>query len=185
MKSDIFIKGGVVIDPARNINARQNIRIIGDRIVNEQDVPVTASTNVIQAEDYIVTPGLIDYHAHVFCDGTEGGVRPDIYMLPNGVTTVVDAGSAGTANFDAFYRNVICTSKVRIKAFVTVSPPGQTWSQENYNPKYFDQDKLVSLFDEYSSVLQGIKLKIQTEDIAQYGISPLQGNTLHFVKTKR
>ncbi len=49
-----------------------------------------------------------------------------MYMPPNGVTTVVDAGSAGTANFDAFYRTVICASKVRIKAFLTVSPPGQT-----------------------------------------------------------
>ncbi|VUC90858.1 metallo-dependent hydrolase [Salmonella sp. NCTC 11881] len=52
-----------------------------------------------------------------FYDATEGGVRPDMYMPPNGVTTVVDAGSAGTANFDAFYRTVICASKVRIKAF--------------------------------------------------------------------
>lgn len=96
-----------------------------------------------------------------------------MYMPPNGVTTVVDAGSAGTANFDAFYRTVICASKVRIKAFLTVSPPGQTWSQENYDPDNIDENKIHALFRQYRNVLQGLKLKVQTEDIAEYGLKPL------------
>ena len=170
MKNDILILDAHVIDPARNINKQQNVRIIGSKIIDEQEVPITQNTLIIDAKDYIVTPGLIDYHAHVYYDGTEGGVRPDIYMIPNGITTVVDGGSAGTANFDAFYRNVICNSKVRIKSFVTISRPGQTWCKENYDPEFFDIDKLESLFEEYPDTLQGIKIKIQTEDTAQYGI---------------
>lgn len=115
MKNDILITGGHIIDPARNINEINNLRIINDIIVDADKYPVTSETRIIHADGMIVTPGLIDYHAHVFYDATEGGVRPDMYMPPNGVTTVVDAGSAGTANFDAFYRTVICASKVRIK----------------------------------------------------------------------
>ncbi len=173
MKNDILITGGHIIDPARNINEINNLRIINDIIVDADKYPVTSETRIIHADGMIVTPGLIDYHAHVFYDATEGGVRPDMYMPPNGVTTVVDAGSAGTANFDAFYRTVICASKVRIKAFLTVSPPGQTWSQENYDPDNIDENKIHALFRQYRNVLQGLKLKVQTEDIAEYGLKPL------------
>ncbi|EAM3777409.1 metallo-dependent hydrolase, partial [Salmonella enterica] len=158
---------------ARNINEINKLRIINDIIVDADKYPVTSETRIIHADGMIVTPGLIDYHAHVFYDATEGGVRPDMYMPPNGVTTVVDAGSAGTANFDAFYRTVICASKVRIKAFLTVSPPGQTWSQENYDPDNIDENKIHALFRQYRNVLQGLKLKVQTEDIAEYGLKPL------------
>lgn len=173
MKNDILITNGHVIDPANDIDKIQDIRIIDDRIVEVEQFPTTKNTLTINAEGMLVTPGLIDYHAHVFYDATEGGVRPDIYMPANGVTTVVDAGSAGTANFDAFFRTVICASKTRIKSYLTVSPPGQTWIQEEYNPQVFNRDKICSLFREYGSVLQGLKLKVQTEDIHQYGISPL------------
>lgn len=173
MKNDILITGGHVIDPARNINEVESLRVINDIIVDAEKYPPTKDTLIIDASGMIVTPGLIDYHTHVFYDATEGGVRPDITMPANGVTTVVDAGSAGTANFDAFYRTVICSSKVRIKAFLAVSPPGQTWSQENYDPACFDEDKIYALFRQYRDVLLGLKLKVQTEDIAQYGLKPL------------
>ncbi|ECU8017634.1 metallo-dependent hydrolase, partial [Salmonella enterica subsp. enterica serovar Derby] len=59
------------------------------------------------------------------------------------------------------------------KAFLTVSPPGQTWSQENYDPDNIDENKIHALFRQYRNVLQGLKLKVQTEDIAEYGLKPL------------
>ncbi|EDL6615986.1 hypothetical protein CT066_06030, partial [Salmonella enterica subsp. enterica serovar Typhimurium] len=80
MKNDILITGGHIIDPARNINEINNLRIINDIIVDADKYPVTSETRIIHADGMIVTPGLIDYHAHVFYDATEGGVRPDMYM---------------------------------------------------------------------------------------------------------
>lgn len=80
MKNDILITGGHIIDPARNINEINKLRIINDIIVDADKYPVTSETRIIHADGMIVTPGLIDYHAHVFYDATEGGVRPDMYM---------------------------------------------------------------------------------------------------------
>lgn len=173
MNNDILIKNIHVIDPYRRIDGIENIRVLGDKIVDEIDVPASSKTLIIDGKDYIATPGLIDFHAHVFYDGTEGGVRPDVYMLPNGVTTVVDAGSAGTANFESFYKNVICTNNIRIKAFIAVSPSGQICQQENYNPQFFDKEKISYLFNKYPDVIQGIKLKIQKENVFEYGLEPL------------
>ena len=49
----------------------------------------------------IVTPGLIDLHAHVFEGFASNGVHPDLGGVYAGVTTLVDAGSAGAATFEA------------------------------------------------------------------------------------
>ncbi len=92
---------------------------------------------------------------------------------PNGVTTVVDAGSAGTANFDAFYRTVICASKVRIKAFLTVSPPGQTQSQKIMILTILMKIRSTRCFASIATFFRGLKLKVQTGDIAEYGLKPL------------
>ncbi|MGN2654682.1 hypothetical protein ACTFB3_09710, partial [Salmonella sp. fjx14s1] len=70
MKNDILITGGHIIDPARNINEINNLRIINDIIVDADKYPVTSETRIIHADGMIVTPGLIDYHAHVFYDAT-------------------------------------------------------------------------------------------------------------------
>ncbi|MGS9064358.1 hypothetical protein ACQWHL_26890, partial [Salmonella enterica subsp. enterica serovar Infantis] len=57
--------------------------------------------------------------------------------------------------------------------FLTVSPPGQTWSPENYDPDNIDENKIHALFRQSRNVLQGLKLKVQTEDSAEYGLKPL------------
>ena len=33
---------------------------------------------------------MIDFHSHVFADGTEIGIEPDLSFIPQGVTTAVD-----------------------------------------------------------------------------------------------
>lgn len=66
MKNDILITGGHIIDPARNINEINKLRIINDIIVDADNYPATSNTQLIHANGMIVTPGLIDYHAHVF-----------------------------------------------------------------------------------------------------------------------
>ncbi|MGS9083392.1 hypothetical protein ACQWFZ_26195, partial [Salmonella enterica subsp. enterica serovar Infantis] len=44
MKNDILIPGGHIIDPDRNINEINNLRIINDFIVDADKYPVTSET---------------------------------------------------------------------------------------------------------------------------------------------
>ena len=46
-------------------------------------------------ENAFVTPGWIDSHVHCYEHSTPLGINVDKYCLARGVTTVVDAGSAG------------------------------------------------------------------------------------------
>ncbi|QGP92961.1 Dihydroorotase [Neomoorella glycerini] len=68
----ILIKGGRVIDPAQNLDARRDLLLEGDKIVAlEADITAPAGARVIPAEGKIVTPGLIDMHVHLREPGYE------------------------------------------------------------------------------------------------------------------
>ena len=73
---------------------------------------------------YIVTPGLIDLHTHVYWGGTSLGIDAEEFCRTSGVTTAVDTGSAGPGNFAGFRKHVIEPSQVRILAYLHVSHAG-------------------------------------------------------------
>src|SRR5713226_5756533 len=112
---DLVLKGGTVIDPSQGLNSLSDVAIENGRIAAiEPDIARTESRRVIDVPNHIVTPGLIDLHAHVFDGVARNGVSPDIAGVRAGVTTVVDAGSAGCATFSAFPRHILprCETEV-------------------------------------------------------------------------
>src|SRR5207247_11350460 len=50
---------------------------------------------VVDARGLLVTPGWIDLHTHVYWGVAPLGVEADTHCVGRGVTTAVDAGSAG------------------------------------------------------------------------------------------
>ena len=114
---DLLIRGGHVIDPANNRNKPMDIAIYNGRITRHE--PGEPVRHVIDATGKYVFPGLIDAHAHMFQDGTEIGICPDVAYLPTGVTSAIDF-SAGVANYPLFRSSVIARSKVTIKSFLQV-----------------------------------------------------------------
>lgn len=176
MDNDILIAGGHVVDPARGIDAIDNVSIHADQITEPTAHANHVSQQVIRADGCIVVPGLIDFHTHVFYEGTDASIPPDVGMLPNGVTTTVDGGTAGTANYELFHKQVIANSLVRIKSFLSVSPTGQATSKydENQNPKYYDEEKMDFLFKKYPQELLGLKVRQSQNVVGELGLSPLK-----------
>lgn len=95
-----LIKGGMIVDPAMGINrAPMDLLLEGERVVEigenlTGDVP-EQDIFTFDATGCLVCPGLVDLHTHCFSGATPLGVAPDDYCLRRGVTTAVDAGSAG------------------------------------------------------------------------------------------
>ena len=97
----VLIKNGQVIDPANGIRQQQlDVLAVEGRIFEvgvDLKPPVDGECSVFDASGCLVCrPGLVDLHVHCFPRGTPLGVDPDEWCLTRGVTTVVDAGSAGT-----------------------------------------------------------------------------------------
>ena len=84
----------------------------------------TPATDVRDVSGYIVTPGLIDLHTHVYWGGTSLGIDAEEFCRTSGVTTAIDTGSAGPGNFAGFRKHVIEPSQVRILAYLHVSHAG-------------------------------------------------------------
>ena len=132
-KTDILLKGGHVIDPKNGIDSKMDIAITDGRIT--QVAPEISSknvSNIIDASGLYVTPGLIDMHVHAFY-GTDKGsyiangwdaLAPDGYTFRAGVTTVVDAGSAGWRNFRSFKEQTIDRAQTRVLAFLNIAGAG-------------------------------------------------------------
>jgi len=126
---DILLKGGHVIDPKNNIDSKMDVAIAGGKIFKvAPDIPAKDALKTIDVTGMYVTPGLIDMHVHAF-HGTDPGsyiangwdaLPPDGFTFRAGVTTVVDAGSAGWKNFRAFKSQTIDRSKTRVLAFLNI-----------------------------------------------------------------
>jgi dihydroorotase len=124
-----------------------------------------------------VVPGLIDFHLHCFTAISDIAVDADALCLPNGVTTCVDAGTAGTAGFEICYRHHVCSSITAIKALLHVAPAGLTTGNhpENQDPKVWDRDGIRLLVKKYSGVIVGLKVRISASVLEpfQLNLEPL------------
>lgn len=176
MNYDILIKNGYVVDPACHVNAVGHIAIRGDRICAIDQIDTCTADQVIDAAGYYVMPGLIDFHTHVFYQGAENSIQPDAGLLPCGVTTAVDGGSSGSANFEVFHRAVISNSAVRICAFLNVAAVGQPTMKynEDVNPLYYDVEQVRYLFKKYPKSLIGLKLRQSKEIVKDLQLAPLK-----------
>lgn len=132
-KIDVLIRGGHLIDPKNKIDGPMDVAIAQGKIIQvAKKIPSDNATKVINATGMYVTPGLIDMHVHVFY-GTDTdsyiangptSVAPDGFTFRAGVTTVVDAGSAGWKNFPQFKKQTIDLAKTRVLALLNIAATG-------------------------------------------------------------
>lgn len=122
---DLLIREGMVIDPSQNLDAKLDVAITGGKIAEvARNIPASQAREVISAAGKIVCPGLIDIHAHVYEDVTRQGLSPDRYYLARGVTTVVDAGSAGYTMVAGLRKYIAASSRTRVYALVDIGTLG-------------------------------------------------------------
>jgi dihydroorotase len=130
---DILLKGGHVIDPKNKIDAKMDVAVFENKIVQvAPDIPAKNAKKVIDVKGLFVTPGLIDMHVHVFSGNDLGAyianaqtsVAPDGFTFRSGVTTVVDAGSSGWRNFRQMKAQTIDKAQTRVLALLNIVGTG-------------------------------------------------------------
>lgn len=125
MTYDLILRGGRVIDPSQKLDGITDVAFSGGKVAQIRPaLKADAETDVRDLSGFIVTPGLIDLHTHAYWGGTSLGIDATDYCRHSGVTTVVDAGSAGPRNFAGFRKHLIERSQVRILAYLHISFAG-------------------------------------------------------------
>ena len=170
---DIVIQNGRVIDPAAGINEICSVGIEGAKIVDISAGHLDGKYT-INADGCIVTPGLIDFHTHLFEGGSLYGIHPDC-LLSQGVTAAVDAGTSGSAGFEAFYRSIIQNSILTVKAFISLGATGlcDPKHHQSYEKSGVNLERLRTLKERYSDTVLGIKVAMSRHDVGELGLEPL------------
>ena len=118
-KYDLVIKGGRVLDASQRIDRLMDVAVKDGKIAAlETSIPASEAGQIFDAKDRLVTPGLVDIHAHP----RPGELSPQ-QVLSGGVTTVVDAGSRGADGIQDMI-GVVKSAPNRVRILINVSRLG-------------------------------------------------------------
>ena len=158
--TDLLLKGGRVIDPSQGIDAPMDVAVQHGTISQiAADIEPTPETRVINVAGKLVTPGLIDLHTHVYHGVNQTGVDPDLAGVYAGVTTVVDAGSAGCFTFGGFPEHIVPNARTRIVCMLHISRAGLSFQPEISGRDDIDLDETVSVIRANKPLIQGVKVR--------------------------
>ncbi len=158
---DLVLKGGRVVDPSTDLDGLHDIAIENGKIV--RIAPVIAAgeaARVIEVGGKLVTPGLIDLHAHVFEGVNRTGVNSDLGGVYSGVTTIVDAGSAGAATFAAFPRHILPACHTEVIPFLHICQTGLATTPDIIAESSINLDDTLKTCAQHKGLIHGIKARM-------------------------
>jgi len=113
---DLVVKGGRVLDPSQRIDRVADVAIRGGKIAAiRPNIASSSAADVIEAGGKLVTPGLIDIHAHI----ADKELTP-AQCLATGVTSLVDGGSRGAQKVDEVIK-VAQAAPNRVRLLLNIS----------------------------------------------------------------
>jgi dihydroorotase len=174
---DLVVTNGVLVDPGLGVHARLDVGVRGDRIAAVgPNLPRGPDTRQVDAGGRYITPGLIDLHTHLFDGISQLGVSADATCLPAGVTTAVDAGTAGEIAFAAFAERWLRPALTRTFAFINLSSIGLMLDDGlefgDSAMRYINPDRVVEIIEAHPDVCLGIKVRMARNQ-SRFGDAPL------------
>ena len=179
MQADLILKGGRVIDPQSATNELLDIAVADSKVLEIGKNLVLEGPQVVDCQDLIITPGLIDLHTHVYWGGASIGVDPDEHADKSACTTLVDAGTAGPGNMPGFVKHVIEPARVRILPFLNLSFAGifafsnKVMVGECTDLEMLNAEAVLECVDDYRDIIAGIKVRVGRYASGSMGINPM------------
>ncbi|MBM3738895.1 MAG: amidohydrolase/deacetylase family metallohydrolase [Acidobacteria bacterium] len=171
-KYDLLVRGGQLVDPVQNLSAQRDVAIVNGKVARiAPSIPESEAVQTLNAKGMIVTPGLIDVHVHVYDGVAPLGIPADPNCIAKGVTTVLDAGSAGAHTFPGLRKYVINVVDTRVYALLNISvvgqstlSPGNPWG-ELLDIRYANPKLTVKTIEQNRDRILGVKIRL-TENIS-------------------
>ena len=152
---DLLIKGGRVMDPSRKFDQAADVAIAAGKIAAVRpNIATSAAADTIDAAGKLVVPGLIDIHTHAGREKEDGAL-----CLADGVTSLVDAGSAGADGIDA----VVAVAKAapnRMRVFINIGKKGIIPEGDLMDLANVDVAAARAAIERHRDVVVGIKARL-------------------------
>ncbi|HHW18312.1 MAG TPA: amidohydrolase/deacetylase family metallohydrolase [Firmicutes bacterium] len=152
--ADVRVRDGVIAEVGTNLE-------------------LSEGEKAIDARGNLLSPGLVDLHVHVY-PGAVLGLMADEVGYRTGVTTVIDAGSAGPLNFQEFVDRAILTQKTRVLSWINFARYGIAGSLSE-----LDAPEKLATYDELepfarNELVVGMKLRASSSVVGKMGIEPIR-----------
>jgi dihydroorotase len=176
---DLVLRGGRVIDPARDVDGLFDVAVRGATIAAVAPaVAAGPGTRSIDVRGRLVVPGLIDTHAHVYQYVTGAfGMNPDLVGVRSGVTTVIDQGGASPLTIDGFRKFIAEPAATRVFAFISNYLAGGLVGHRYvklYGPDGINVGETVRAIERNRDLVKGIKCHAEVGGYSRWGIETLR-----------
>jgi dihydroorotase len=173
---DLLLIGGTVLNPATGLNQQLDVGVARGRISALQaKLPRENAEQILDVRGCYVTPGLIDFHVHSYWGVNPYGFNADPICIASGVTTAIDAGSAGPVNFFGFKKLIHEPSRARMLAFVALAQHGVLNDPgELQNLQFADPEGAAQSVKESPNVGVGIKVRLHRKSVGENGREALR-----------
>lgn len=170
---DLLLQGGKLLDPAQKINDTRDVAFQNGKVSAVADkIDPALAQSVVNIAGKLVTPGLIDLHGHFYHGGTGSAVHADQNCLSAGVTTGVDAGSAGFLNYGAMKDYVFPAHKTRLLAFIHIGAVGLAANRvlggALHDLRVIDVDRTADAIKTNPGFFFGVKVRMHTDAVAYW-----------------
>ena len=168
-KFDLLLTGGRVLNPATKLNQILDVGVAGNRVAAiGAGLPRADAKKVLDVAGCYVTPGLIDFHVHSYWGVNPYGCDLDELCLATGVTTTMDAGSAGPVNLLGFRKLVYEKSKTRMLGFVALAQHGVLNEPgELLSLGFADSDGSAQAVADNRDISIGVKVRLHKKAIGE------------------
>ena len=168
---DLVLKGGTVVDPSENLQNVRDVAVKDGAIASiSSDIPSQDAARIIDVSGKIVAPGLIDLHTHVFDGFSINGVDADLVGVRAGVTTIVDAGSAGCATIGGFPRYIMPRCHTEIVPFMDLCPTGNILMPFDLSKDDINREGMLAAAERYPGLVHGIKVRMVAPALENMGM---------------
>lgn len=141
------------------------------------NVRSTGTPKVVAGNKCWLSPGWTDLHTHVWYGGTDISIKPEMCGLSRGVTTLVDAGSAGEANFHGLREYIIDQAAEDIFAFLNLGSIGLVACNrvsELTGLASVDIDRIAATVEANRDVIVGLKVRASGVITGGWDIAPVK-----------
>jgi dihydroorotase len=166
----LILSGGRVLDPANQID------LIGDVVIEDGRIAAVGvgagaaypGATVVDASGLLVTPGLIDLHAHVMPGLGDFCVPADAVGVDQGVPVVVDGGTSGVATFELARLAVVDHPATRTRVLCFMDPNQLYLATKDFichkleianDERNLDVDSLAACLDRNRDIVVGMKVR--------------------------
>jgi dihydroorotase len=163
------LRGGRVVDPSSGRDGVADVLILDGRIdAVGPELRAPAGSEIVDLSGKLVTPALVDLHAHVMVGLGDFCVEPDSIGVEVGVPVVVDGGTSGVATFEVCRRAVIDHPLVRTRVLAFIDPNQLYLATADFichkleianDLRNLDEDALGVALERHADVVVGLKVR--------------------------